>query len=245
MTQTLLGCVDSLTGLPRAARRSATLADMLINLGCTHSIVYLGLHTLQPVPAARWAWFLLAAPVVYAYHLHSARLLAQRIAPTGTVHTSVAETLAGQCVGLALAAQAACIGVLLAALPAPAGGIAQAALNGAYTALVSAYVAFEPRLIAKSLSITQRMHFLETRWPYALGFGLLASAAWSSTDDPLLALNAWQLCVGLLRVSAARLSALTDVCPVSDRWRIRFFAPAVWLAHRGLTLASARTEPEQ
>lgn len=99
-------------------------------------------------------------------------------------------------------------------LPAAISSGAATGINVAMIAWATSFAAFECKLIVKRCDLYQRIRFLETRWSYALGYGLTASLIYNFFPD-VFATSVWQFMQLLLTLRAITIS-LPDSPPPSE-----------------------------
>lgn len=103
-------------------------------------------------------------------------------------------------------------------------------------AWTTAFTAFDCKLILKNYDLFRRIHFVETRWAYALGYGLPASLVYHFFPG-VFALGVWQYLQLLLTLRAVSLSTKDVSDPFSggaskrvNGHRLRMFRFAQYLA---------------
>lgn len=132
--------------------------------------------------------------------------------------SAVAETLYGALLNLTFLFQIWLInflgGMLLPDFAAPTLKWVFSIFNVAWA---TSFAAFESRLITKNQDLFQRVLFVEQKWAYALGYGIITSVLYHMAPSAI-SNGLWQYAVLLLMLNAMRLKLLTlPGPPVEER----------------------------
>ena len=141
------------------------------------------------------------------------------LAPSGTPTSAlIAEGLYGVALSVTYLSQTY-LYCLLATLilPSAVSSVAAGLINVAMIAWATSFAAFECKLIVQRRDLFQRIKFLETRWSYALGYGLPASLVYHFFPG-VFATSAWQ-CMQLLLTLRAVSVVLPDAPPINAEAR--------------------------
>lgn len=114
-------------------------------------------------------------------------------------------------------------------LPSVISSVVGKSVNVAMIAWATSFAAFECKLIVKRCDLHQRIRFLETRWSYALGYGLSASLIYNFFPR-VFATSLWQFMQLLLTLRAITVTLPSPPLPFNGNSRLRIFRLAQTLA---------------
>lgn len=142
---------------------------------------------------------------------------------------NIAEGVYGSILSITYLAQIYIFSWVLANLvPAVISTFISTTVNVIMIAWATSFAAFEPQMISRQKSLSQRIDFFERHWDYALGYGLCAGLAYNLMPS-IFATGTWQFLQLLLtlRITLISLRQRTDV---KNRERLRIFKVAELLA---------------
>jgi hypothetical protein len=163
----------------------------------------LPIYTIGCLLQLRFAW--VVASVIAAAKPSSDSVPALKRETSGGVSALIMEAIYGVVLSISYLGQTHIFCALSKSLlPALISEKASSVINVAMIAWATSFASFECKLIIRKCNLHQRIHFLETRWAYSLGYGFIASLVYNFFPT-VFATTVWQLMQLLLLLRAISL----------------------------------------